>query len=158
VTGPFLLSVYDNESAPAARSAGRNDELALRSGFPRAILDIASAEAAENFVTRIESWAELVAGLRQALEAAGFRQHDPRGAGGGFHITAHLRDDGVLVSWVVRQDMSSAPGSFGSTIENVMRSALQAILTACGFAAQAIPEGHDDAGCILVTGRTDTLA
>lgn len=39
-----------------------------------------------------------------------------------------------------------------------MRPALQAILTACGFAAQTIPEGQDDAGYILVTGRADPTA
>ena len=156
VTDPFLLSANDDESAPAAPSAGRNDELALRAGLPRAIPGIAPAEAAESFVTRAESRAELAAGLRRALEAAGFRQHDPRDAGGGFHIAAHLPDDGVLVSWATRQYTSHEPGSFENTIENIMQPALQAILAACGFAAQAIPEGHDYAGCILVIGRTDT--
>jgi hypothetical protein len=152
VTDPFLLSASDDESAPAARPVGRNDELALRSGLPRAILDIAPAEAVENFVTRVESWAELAAGLHQALEAAGFRQHDPWSAGGGFHIAAHLRDDGVVVSWATRQYTSYGPGSFENTIANIMQPALQAILATCGFAAQTIPEGHDYAGCILVTG------
>ena len=156
VTDPFLLSGYGGESVPAARSAGGNGELALRSGLPWAILDIVPAEAVESFVTRVESWAELAADLRQELEAAGFHQHDPSSAGGGFHIAAHLRDDGVLVSWATRRYASCEPGSFESTVENIMRPALQAILAARGFAAQAIPEGHDDAGYILVTARTDT--
>lgn len=158
VTDPFLLSADEDESAPAARSAGRNDELALRSGLPRAILDIAPAEAVEDFVTRVESWAELTATLRQVLEAAGFHQHEPWAAGGGFHIAAHVRDDGVLVSWATRQYTSCEPGSFENTIESIMQSALQVILAACGFATQTIPEGHDNAGYILVTGRTDTPA
>jgi hypothetical protein len=153
-----LLSADDGESAPAARPTGRNDELALRSGLPQAILDIAPAEAVEDFVRRVESWAELTAALRQALEAAGFHQHEPWGAGGGFHIAAHVRDDGVLVSWATRQHTSCEPGSFENTIESIMQSALQAVLAACGFAAQAIPEGHDHAGCILVTGRPDAPA
>jgi hypothetical protein len=106
----------------------------------------------------VESWTELAAGLCTALEAAGFRQHDPLSAGGGFHIAAHVRDDGVLVSWATWQDTSSEPGSAENTIETIMQSALQAILAASGYAAQMIPEGHDDAGCILVTGRSDTPA
>ncbi len=158
VTDPFLLSASDNESAPAGRPVGRNDELALRSGLPRAILDIAPAEVVEDFVTRVESWAELAAGLHQALDAAGFRQHDPWGEGGGFHIAAHVRDDGVLVFWATRQYSSCGPGSFEKAIENIMQPALQAILAACGFATETIPEGDDDAGCILVTGRTETPA
>lgn len=158
VTDPFLLSADGGKSAPAARSADRNNQLALRSGLPRAILDIAPAEAVEDFVRRVESWAELTAALRQVLEAAGFHQHEPRGTGGGFHIAAHVRDDGVLVSWATRQYTSCEPGSFENTTESIMQSALQAVLAACGFAAQAIPEGHDYAGYILVTGQLDRPA
>lgn len=158
VSDPFLLSGYGGESAPAARPTGGNDEPALRSGLPRAILDIVPAETVESFVTRVESWAELTADLRQELEAAGFHQHDPSSAGGGFHIAAHLRDDGVLISWATRRYTSCEPGSFESTVENMMRPALHVILAACGFAAQAIPEGHEDAGYILVTGHADNPA
>ena len=158
VTDPFLLSATDGESAPAARPVSRNNELALRSGLPQAILDIVPAEAVEDYVTRVESWAELAAGLRQTLQAAGFHPHDPHSAGGGFHIASHARDDSILVTWATRQYTPDGPGSFENTVKNIMQPALQAILTADGFAAERIPEGHDDAGCILVTGRTDTPA
>lgn len=158
MSGPFLLSGHGGESAAAARPTGGNDELALRSALPRAILDIVPAEAVESFVTRVDSWAELTTDLCQELEAAGLPQHDPWSAGGGFHIAAHLRDDGVLVSWATRRYTSCEPASFESTVENIMRPALHGILAARGFEAQAIPEGHEDAGYILVTGRTDTPA
>jgi hypothetical protein len=156
VTDPFLLSANDDRSEAEGRLAGRLDELALRSGLPRAVLDRIPAEAVgvvEEFVTRVESWADLVGELREVLEAAGFRQHDPRGEGGGYHIAAHVRDDGVLVSWATTQYKASGPGSFEYSVERTVQSALHAVLVACGFAAQQIPDGQDDAGCILVTGR-----
>jgi hypothetical protein len=158
VTEPFLLSASDDESAPAPQPVSRASELALRSGLPQAVLDIVPAEAAQDFVMRVERWADLSAGLRQALEAAGFHQHEPWSAGGGYHIAAHVRDDGVLVSWATKQYSAHDPGSFENTIENIMQPTLQAILAACGFAAQTIPEGHDCAGYLLVTGRTDAPA
>jgi hypothetical protein len=154
-----LLSANDDESFPQGSAAGRIDELALRSGLPRAILDRMPAEAVgvvEEFVTRVESWADLVGELREVLEAAGFRQHDPRGEGGGYHIAAHVRDDGVLVSWATTQYKASGPGSFEYTVERVVQPALREVLAASGFEAQQIPDGHDDAGCILVTGRPTT--
>jgi hypothetical protein len=159
VTDPFLLSANDDESGPATSVVGRIDELALRSGLPRAILNRMPAEAVgvvEEFVTRVESWADLVGDLREVLEAAGFQQHDPRGEGGGYHIAAHVRDDGVLVSWATTQYKASGPGSFEYTVERIVQPALREVLGACGFAAQLIPDGHDDAGCILVTGRLTT--
>jgi hypothetical protein len=159
VTDPFLLSAHDEESGPGGTAAGRIDELALRSGLPRAILDRMPAEAVgvvEEFVTRVESWADLVGDLREVLEAAGFRQHDPRGEGGGYHIAAHVRDDGVLVSWATTQYKASGPGSFEYTVERIVQPALRKVLEECGFAAQLIPDGQDDAGCILVTGRPTT--
>jgi hypothetical protein len=109
-------------------------------------------------VTRVERWADLSTALHQELEAVGFHEHDPCSTGGGYHIAAHVRDDGVLVSWATRQYSAHEPGSYENTIENIMQSALQATLAACGFAAQAIPEGHDYGGYLLVTGRTDTPA
>lgn len=158
MTDPFLLSAYDDDDGErAARPAGRNENLALRSGIPREYLDRAPAdvvEAVENTVTRAESWAGLAADLHQILEAAGFQLHDPYGEGGGFHIATHVRDDGVLVDWNVRDCTNYEPGSFEITIEAIVRPALEAILEACGFAAEAIPQGLDNAGCILVTGRT----
>jgi hypothetical protein len=157
VTDPFLWSASDDESAPS-RPVSRTGELALRSGLPRAVLDVVPAEVAEDFVTRVERWADLSAGLHQALQAAGFRQHDPWGAGGGFHIAAHVHDDGVLVSWATRQYTSHEPGSFENTMADIMTPALQAILAACGFAAQTIPDGRDYPGYLLVTGRTGTPA
>jgi hypothetical protein len=39
-----------------------------------------------------------------------------------------------------------------------MHPALQAVLTVYGFAAELIPEGEDDAGCVLVTGHNQTRA
>ncbi len=42
--------------------------------------------------------------------------------------------------------------------EAIMQPALQAILAACGFAVEIIPEDQDDAGCILVTGHTGAPA
>jgi hypothetical protein len=156
VTDPFLFSAHDEEFEAEGQLAGRIEELALRSGLPRAVLDRMPAEAVgvvEEFVTRVESWADLVSDLREVLEAAGFRQHDPRGEGGGYHIAAHVRDDGVLVSWATRQYKASGPGSFEYTVERTVQSALEEVLGACGFAAQPIPDGQDDAGCILVTGR-----
>jgi hypothetical protein len=75
----------------------------------------------------------------------------------GFHIAAHVRDDGVPVSWVTRQHTSCEPGFLEKEIGDIMQPALQAILVVCGFAAQATPEGDDDAGYILVTGPTGGL-
>jgi hypothetical protein len=156
VTDPFLLSAHDDESWPEGSAAGRLDQLALRSGLSRAILDRIPAEAVgvvECFVTRVEAWADLVSDLREVLEAAGFRQHDPRGEGGGYHIAAHVRDDGVLVSWATTQYKASGPGSFEYSVERIVQPALREILGESGFATQQIPDGQDDAGCILVTGR-----
>jgi hypothetical protein len=158
VTDPFLLTANDLEPAPAARPASKLDDLARRSGLPRAVLDIVPAEAVEDFLTRVESWADLTADLREELEAAGFHRHEPWSTGGGFHIAAHCRDDGVLVSWSTKRYIPDAPGFFEKAVEQVMQPALQAILAACGFAVQQIPEGQDFAGYILVTGRTDTPA
>jgi hypothetical protein len=134
------------------------DELARRAGVPRGVLDIVSPEVIEDFVTRVESWADLSAGLRQALGAAGFQQHDPRGAEGGFYIASHLRDDGVLATWSTRDYTSHEPGSFENMIPAIMNPALQSVLAVCGVAVQTIPAGEDNAGDLLVTGRTDMPA
>jgi hypothetical protein len=158
VTDLFLLSGTDSEAAPEARPVNRNDDLALRSGLPQDILDIVPAQVVEDYVTRVESWAELVTSLRQTLQAAGLAQHDPHSTGGGFHIASHARDDGVLVTWATRQYTSHEPGSFENTVANIMQPALQAILAANGFAAEKVPEGDDDAGCILVTAMAPSFS
>jgi|SRR5882724_3091218 hypothetical protein len=160
MTDPFLLSANDDDDAmPARRPAGKNDDLALRSGLPQEYLDRAPAEVVEdleNAVSLMESWAGLAADLQHVLEAAGFPLHDPYGEGGGFHIATHVREDGVLVDWNVRDRTNYEPGSFEITVEAIVRPALEAVLVACGFAAEAIPRGQDNAGCILVTGRSAT--
>lgn len=155
VTDPFLLSASGNDPAPAAKPDSRKDDLARRAGVPRAVLDIVPVEHIEAFVTRVESWADLSADLRRTFKAAGFRQHDPWGPGGGFHIASHLSDDGVLVSWATTEYTTDAPGTFEHTVTQIMQPALQAILASCGFAAQTIPDGQDNAGYLLVTGHTD---
>jgi hypothetical protein len=161
MTDPFLLSANDDDddATRVLRPAGKNEDLAFRSGLPREYLDRAPAEVVEdleNAVTLMESWAGLAADLQQVLEAAGFRLHDPYGEGGGFHIATHVREDGVLVDWNVRDRTNYEPGSFEVTVEAIVRSALEAILGACGFAAEAIPQGQDNAGLILVRGRNGT--
>jgi hypothetical protein len=119
-------------------------------------MDIVPIEVIEDFVTRVESWADLSAALCQAFEAAGFREHDPHGEAGGFGLCSHLRDDGVVVSWVTRDYTAHEPGSFENTIPVIMQPALKSVLTVCGFAVQTIPEGEDNAGDLLVTGQADT--
>jgi hypothetical protein len=158
VTDPFLLSSNSDDLAPAARPVSRTGELAQRSGLPRAVLDLVPTEVAEDFVIRMENWADLSAALRQVLEAAGFHQHDPWSVGGGFHIAAHVHDDGVLVSWAAKQYTTHELDSFEHTIATIMQPALQAILAAAGFTVQTIPDDHDYGGYLLVAGRTDAPA
>jgi hypothetical protein len=151
-----LLSGSDDDLARAAWPVSRIGELALRSGLPRAVLDLVPIEVAEDFGARMENWADLIAALRQVLEAAGFHQHDPWSAGGGFHIAAHVHNDGVLVSWAAEQDTTQESGSFENTIATIMQPALQAILAASGFTVQTIPDDHDYGGYLLVTSRTES--
>jgi hypothetical protein len=158
VTDPFLLSAYDDEPGIEAQAVGRIDELARKAGLPRSLLDTAPAEILEDIaeaVARAESWSGLADRVYEALEAAGFHQHDPYNAegGGGFHINTILRDDGILVSWASRRHTMYEPGSFEITIERIVQTALLAILVACGFEAGQIPDHEDFAGYILVTGR-----
>jgi hypothetical protein len=115
----------------------------------------ASDDEAEDFVARDESRAELAAGVREALEAGGFHRHDCYGAGGGFCINAHIRDEAVLVAWAAREATPHDTTSLERQVELIMQPALVAILAASGFDARPIPDGEDDAGCILVYGRAD---
>lgn len=108
-------------------------------------------EHIDEFETLRARWAELVAELNRVLEAAGFRPHDPQGPGGGYWICWHLRDDAVMVDWVVT---SSDSVESGDRISGIMNPALQAILNESGFTTDVIPPGEDDAGSVLVTGRT----
>ena len=139
---------------------GRIDELARKSGLPRSLLDTAPAEILQDIaeaVARAESWSDLADSIYDALEAAGFHQHDPYNAegGGGFHINTILRDDGILVSWASRRHTVYEPGSFEVTVERIVQTGLLAILVACGFAAEQIPDDEDFAGYILVSGLSD---
>jgi hypothetical protein len=156
MTDPFLLSANDDDDALRAHRPAGHDDLAPRPGLPPEYAGRAAAGVAdgrEGTATLMESWAGLAADLQQVLEASGFQLHDPYGAGGGFHIATHVREDGVLVDWNVRNHTNYEPGSFEITIEAIVRPALEAILVACGFAAEMIPPGQDNAGCIVVTGR-----
>jgi hypothetical protein len=160
VTDPFLRSDYDDESGSGTQPVGRIDELARKSGLPRSLLDTAPAEILEDIaeaVARAESWSDLADSIYDALEAAGFHQHDPYNAegGGGFHINTILRDDGILVSWASRRHTVYEPGSFEVTVERMVQTALLAILVACGFEAEQIPDEEDFAGYILVSGLGD---
>lgn len=142
MSDPFLRSSGD-EAPPAIRSLGRSFHGMLReAGVPQAHVD--------EFEALRERWADLVADLDQALESVGFRRHDPMGPGGGFWICWHLREDGVLASWAVTNDSAV---EFGDRISGIMHPALQAVLTACGFVAELVPEDEDNAGTVLVTGR-----
>lgn len=160
MTDPFLRSDFDDESGSQAQSVSRIDELARKSGLPRSLLDTAPAEILEDIaeaVARAESWSGLADSIYEALEAAGFHQHDPYNAegGGGFHVNTILRDDGILVSWASRRHTVYEPGSFEVTVERIVQSGILAILVACGFEAEQIPDDEDFAAYILVTGRRD---
>jgi len=118
----------------------------------------ASDDEAEHFVTRDESRAELAADVREALEAGGFHRHDSYGPGGGFHINAYIRDEAVLVAWTAREAIPHVTSVLERQVELIMQPALVAILATSGFDARAIPDGEDDAGCVLVYGHADPPA
>ena len=145
MSDPFLLASGDEDS-PAPRTLAPSFHDALRSaGVPQTRID--------EFEALRTRWADLVADLRQVLESAGFRSHAPTGTGGGYWVTWHLRDDGVMVDWAVAN--GSSP-EFSDRISEIMNPAILETLTACGFTAEQIPENADDAGTVLVTGRART--
>jgi hypothetical protein len=113
---------------------------------------------AASIARKARFWAPAAASIQRALESAGFHRHDPYGAGGGFHIATHVRDDGVLVCWAARREgpeLRYQPDSYERAVERTMNPALVAILTAAGFTAEQIPENEDNAGCIVVRHRAD---
>ena len=96
--------------------------------------------------------------VHEALEAAGFHAHDPYSTGGGFHIAIHMYDDAVLVCWAARQQTADRVGPLERAVEGIMNPAVQAILQSSGFSSRIIPEGEDNAGCVMVFGRGGPLA
>ncbi|MFB9831370.1 hypothetical protein [Actinoallomurus acaciae] len=146
-------------SDPFLRSSGDDAITAPRHPEPSIYGRAREAGVPQSYIDEFEAlrvkWADLVVELDQALELAGFRQHDPDGKGGGFGICWHVRDDGVLVTWSVTNDR---PIEFDDRISAVMHPALQAVLDECGFTAELVPEGEDNAGTVLVTGHARTEA
>lgn len=112
-------------------------------------------DAAEDLVTRDESRAGLATDIREALEAGGFHRHDAYGPGGGFHVNAYIRDEAVLVTWAAREATPHVTSPLERQVELIMQPALVGILAASGFDARPIPDGEDDAGCVLVYGHAD---
>lgn len=158
MTDPFLRSPADDELA-AETQAAADEDLLRRSGLPRAVFDLVPREHIEQFVTRVESWAELADDLDDDLNSAGFQRHEIDGPGGGFHIATWLRDDGVIVSWSLRGPVDPHEANpMDDKIRAIMGTAIAQILTAYGYNAQVIPADEDDANCVLVTGRIDPHA
>ncbi|MDN3354127.1 hypothetical protein [Actinomadura sp. DC4] len=142
MSDPFLRSSGD-VIPPAIRSVPPSFHDMLReAGVPQEHID--------EFEALRERWSDLVADLGRALENSGFARHDPMGEGGGYWICWHLRDDGVMVTWAVTNDRSV---EFGDAMSAIMHPTLMAVLIECGFEAELIPEGDEDAGSVLVTGH-----
>ncbi|WP_067474805.1 hypothetical protein [Actinomadura hibisca] len=120
----------------------------LQAGLSQEAVDQRLAEREQ----RIAGWASLADLVGDTLLDAGFPQHDPTTASGGFHLNHILYDEGVLVDWALPGERVPTADNdpFHDAVEQIMNSALCAILTATGYTAHLIPDDQDDAGCVMV--------
>jgi hypothetical protein len=79
---------------------------------------------------------------RQETDGSRFRQHDPHGQRGGFHLS--LREDGVILAWSTTEYREDMVSPFEKTVAHAMHPALEQILQAAGFAARITPEDLTD--------------
>jgi hypothetical protein len=133
------------------------NELARRMGVPRTMLEDMPQETLDQISQSVaraeadqETWGDLANSIASKLTAAGFRQHDPYGHRGGFHLS--LWEDGVILSWSTTEYPEDSVSPFEKTVEHVMNPALEQILQATGFTARIVPDGEDNAGSVRVTG------
>lgn len=154
VTDPFLLSGADDLAGPAP--VDRVDELARRMGMPRSSL----AGTDDEMLDRLEwlcdrsdehetAWGGLADQVDRELIAAGFMRHNPMGHRGGFCLS--LWDDGVLLAWSTTEYEEDTVSPFEKMVSRVMHPAIDQILQATGFGTRLIPDGEDNAGCIMIT-------
>lgn len=117
--------------------------------LPPEILDQMEQTAATVEAAR-ETWGDLADSIAGKLTAAGFRQHNPLGQRGGFHLS--LWEDGVILEWSTTEYPEDTVSPFEKTVMHAMHPALEQILRSTGFTARTIPEEQDNGGSIRVTG------
>ncbi len=109
------------------------------------------AEVRAGDARRAATRTRLIDDVFEALEHAGFHQHDLHDPGG-FHVNTMLFDSEVLVSWSARLDSLPEFSPYELDVEAIMQPAVLAILVRFGLEARQIPEDQNYAGYILVSG------